>query len=114
MANEDVNTSVNFAQYKFHLELSSFLDHIKKNYPNEQTRVNNLSENFKLFIKNNLVSIDVIDELNESLAKAQSLIVVAMACSDLTELDSKTINNYLWVLEDLLTKAQKTIVNKNL
>lgn len=113
MANVNVNTSADFAQSKFHLELINFFEHIKKSYPNEQTRVNNLSEKFKLFIEHSLMNIDVLDGLTESLSKVQSLVIVAMACSDLTELDTQTINNYLWVLEDLLTNAQKIIANKN-
>jgi hypothetical protein len=113
MAINNISPCANFAQHKFHLEFSNFLEHVKETYPSELNQVNNLSEKFKLFIDHSLMSIDVIDELNESLAKAQSLVAVAMACSDLTELDTKTINNYLWVLEDLLTNAQKVITHKN-
>lgn len=113
MANSYDNVCIDFVQHKFHLELINFFEHIKKSYPNEQTRANNLSEKFKLFIEKSLMNIDVLDELTENLSKAQSLVVVAMACSDLMEIDIKTINNYLWVLEDLLINAQKIIANNN-
>ena len=112
MANNHDKLCVNFAQHKFHLELSSFLEHIKQTYPSELNRVSSLGEKFKLFLDHSLMNIDVLDELNESLAKAQSLVVVAMACHDITEFDTKTIGNYLWVLEDLLNNIQKAIAHK--
>ena len=107
------NPCADFAQSKFHLEFFNFLEHVKQTYPSELNRVNNLNEKFKLFIEHSLMNIDVLDELTENLSKARSLVIVAMTCSDLTEIDTKTINNYLWVLEDLLTNAQKIIANNN-
>jgi hypothetical protein len=109
MANANNNPCADFAQSKFHLELSNFFEHIKKAYPNEQERVNDLTEKFKLFTDKSLIDIDTLDALNENLAKARSLAVVALSYVDFAELDAKTINDYLWTLDDLVSNAQNII-----
>ena len=103
------NPCADFAQSKFHLELSSFFEHIKKSYPSEQEHVEDLTEKFKLFIDKSLINIDTIDALSENLAKAKALGVVALSYVDFAELDAKTINDYLWTLDDLITNAQNII-----
>ena len=114
MANANNNPCANFAQSKFHLELSIFLDHIKKTYPSEQERINDLTVKLSIFENHrDLISLDDLDNLNENLAKAKALSVVALSEGNFAELDTKTIGDYLWALEDLLTNAQKVIVQKN-
>jgi hypothetical protein len=106
--------SADFAQSKFHLELSNFLEHVKKNYPNEQERATALTD--KLLSMDNykhVIDIDAIDILNENLHKARALSVVAMSCRDFSELEGQTINDFLWVLDDLLEAAQKAVRQSN-
>lgn len=54
-----------------------------------------------------------MDNLSESLAKAKALSVVALRNDDFAELDTETISDYLWVLEDLLTNTQNVIAKNN-